>query len=161
MGLAIITFLGCNFTKKNNSLENNTNESSNDQSKNQTENPSQNQPANLPTDLPVIASFKDIDELEEQKAYVLGIYKLKDMRMRKENPDELFKGHAEIVFGDGYSVVLMPPDDKLAIRPQEEQTQFNGKKVYVKGTVYPYIPWGDSNLKSPCLVDIEYIKPAQ
>lgn len=141
LGLGIVTFFGCNLMKKNNTIENNA--------------------IDLPDDLPVITAFKDIDELEKQEVYVSGIYKLKDMRMRKANPEELFKGHAEIVFEDKYSVILMPPDDELAIRSEEEQTRCNGQKVYAKGTLYPYIPWGDSNLKSPCLVDIEFIKLAK
>jgi|GEM_PF-7016602 len=162
MGLGIITFLGCNFSKKNNSSENNTNELSNDLSKNQPNDPPKNPPVDLskdlPTDLPIIKAYKEINELEKQDVYVLGTYKLADMRMRRENPAELFLGHAEIVFEDGHSVVLMPPDDKLAIRSEEEQTRCNGKMVYAKGTLYPYIPRGESNLKSPCLVDIEFIK---
>ncbi len=112
----------------------------------------------LPTDLPLITAFAEIDELEKQDVYLQGTYKLKDMRMRKTGSEGVFKGHAEIVFEDGYSVILMPPDDESAIRPQAEQTRCNGKTVYAKGTLYPYIPWGDSNLKSPCLVDIEFIK---
>ncbi len=140
VGLGIFLLAGCFYFKKNNTTTSNPTDMSNT------------------NDLPIVKSITDVKEHAEKEVLVEGIYELKDMRMRRVNPPNLFKGHVEIVFEDNYSAILLPPDNENAIRPEEEQTKYKGKKVRVRGTIYPYIPEGESNLDSPCLLDIKSIE---
>jgi hypothetical protein len=104
----------------------------------------------------------DLRAHSQQIANVEGIYRQKDVRMRRVNPPQLFTGHAGVVMDDGHFVFLYPPGHELARRDQQEIEAFEHKRVRVKGQLLTYLPQQGgrqqaSSLKAPCVIDIESI----
>lgn len=108
-------------------------------------------------ELPIIRSMGDIALHANQLVYIEGTYEQQDVRMRKENPSQLYEGHAGIRLSDNYVVFLYPPYDDKAIRDESERKQFSGKSVRVKGTVKPNIPEKGTTLRAPCLTSVDEI----
>ncbi|MGB1206176.1 MAG: hypothetical protein ACPG5B_11050 [Chitinophagales bacterium] len=114
----------------------------------------------ISNDVPIIKNLIDVKQNTGKIVYVFGRYELQDVRMKQENPKNLFQGHAGIILEDGYCVLLMPPSHQKAIRSKNEQNKCNKKYVYAKGKIYPYVPQEGNTMCTPCLTDISDILPA-
>lgn len=112
---------------------------------------------NKMNNLPVIETYDQIKEYDGEMVELIGIYQEFDIRMRKENPKESFKGHAAVYLGE-WPVLLYPPDKKDAIRSKKERKTMQGEKVVVVGEINEFLPSEGASLGVPYIRKVESVK---
>lgn len=107
-------------------------------------------------------SREDVQALDGRRAIVIGTYVQVDVRQRPK-PPPVRRGHAAIQLSDSTLVLLEPVWKKEAVRPAEEISQWEGRKVRVRGFLHrvaPEAPDPVANLLWPCVSPVESVQPA-
>ena len=106
----------------------------------------------------VVTSRAGVEQHARSEAVVEGVYRQRDVRRMRADPDELLEGHVVIVLQDGAQVFLYPPDDDEALRSADEIERLEGHKVRVAGLLLSRIPGPGAAIRAPCVTDVTSIE---
>lgn len=105
-------------------------------------------------------SLSDLLEFSGERGLVVGRYVQVDVRQRQTGPPQ-YIGYAGVQFEDQTIVMLEPTWSPAGLRPYDERTRFDGRKVAVTGTVYVEMPEPEqaiAYLVAPCISPVEMIR---